>query len=220
MGAIAGGMALHGGPIPYTATFLIFSDYMRPPMRLAALMEQRVIYVFTHDSVALGEDGPTHQPVEQLLGLRAMPNLVVLRPADATETAEAWRVALERRSGPTALALTRQAVPIIDRTECAPAAGVQRGGYVLWEASADPAVILIGTGSEVAIALSAGRKLEQLGVPARVVLAPVVGAVRRAAGRLPRERPSADGRGPRYGRGGHDAWLGAVRRRQGCLGRR
>ena len=172
MGAIAGGMALHGGPIPYTATFLIFSDYMRPPMRLAALMEQRVIYVFTHDSVALGEDGPTHQPVEQLLGLRAVPNLVVLRPADATETAEAWCIALERRSGPTALALTRQAVPIIDRTECAPAAGVQRGGYVLWEASADPAVILIGTGSEVAIALSAGRKLEQLGVPARVVSLP------------------------------------------------
>ena len=172
MGAIANGMALHGGPIPYTATFLIFSDYMRPPMRLAALMEQRVVYIFTHDSIGMGQDGPTHQPVEQLLGLRAVPNLVALRPADATETVEAWKVALNRRSGPTALVLSRQDLPVLDRTEVAAADGVQRGGYVLWEASSVPDVILIGTGSEVDIALEAGRLLQGEGVMARVVSLP------------------------------------------------
>ena len=173
MGAIAGGMALHGGLIPYTATFLIFSDYMRPPMRLAALMGQRVIYVFTHDSIALGEDGPTHQPVEQLLGLRSIPNMVVLRPADATETAMAWRAALERVDGPTSLLLTRQGLPILDRAECAPADGVLRGAYVLWEGGPGPAsVVLIGTGSETHVALDAAKALADKGVSARVVSMP------------------------------------------------
>ena len=172
MGAIANGMALHGGTIPYTATFLIFSDYMRPPMRLAALMEQRVVYIFTHDSIGLGQDGPTHQPIEHLLGLRAVPNLVALRPADATETIEAWRVALQRRSGPTALVLSRQNLPILDRRQLSPASGVQRGGYVLWSASEHPDVILIGTGSEVHIALESGRLLQADGVAVRVVSLP------------------------------------------------
>ena len=173
MGAIAGGMALHGGLIPYTATFLIFSDYMRPPMRLAALMGQRVIYVFTHDSIALGEDGPTHQPVEQLLGLRSIPNMVVLRPADATETAMAWRAAVERADGPTALLLTRQGLPILDRAECAPAEGVLKGAYVLWEGGPSPAsVVLIGTGSETHVALDAAKGLAEKGVSARVVSMP------------------------------------------------
>jgi transketolase len=173
MGSIAGGLARHGGTIPYTATFLIFSDYMRPPMRLAALMGVRVVYVFTHDSIALGEDGPTHQPVEQLMGLRTVPNLTVIRPADATETAEAWRAALHNTSGPTALALTRQNVAVLDRTRCAPAAGVQRGGYTLWQsADGQPEVILIGTGSEVHIALQAGEDLAAEGIRARVVSLP------------------------------------------------
>ncbi|MCH7482538.1 MAG: transketolase [Chloroflexi bacterium] len=172
MGSIAVGMALHGGVIPYTATFFIFSDYMRPPMRLAALMGQRAIFVFTHDSVALGEDGPTHQPIEQLIGLRAVPNLVVIRPADATETAEAWKAALERRDGPTALVLTRQGMPVLDRTAYASAAGLQRGGYVLREAPGDPQAILIATGSEVQIALDAAKLLDDRGVAARVVSLP------------------------------------------------
>ena len=172
MGAIANGMALHGGIIPYTATFLIFYDYMRPPVRLAALMGLRVIYIFTHDSVGLGEDGPTHQPIEQLVGLRAVPKLVTIRPADATETVEAWKVALERRHGPTALILTRQNLPVLDRTPLAPASGLRHGGYILWEASSSPAVILIGTGSEVHIALEAGRLLQDKGVAARVVSLP------------------------------------------------
>jgi len=172
MGAIASGMALHGGIIPYTATFLIFYDYMRPPVRLAALMGLRVIYIFTHDSIGLGEDGPTHQPIEQLAGLRAVPNLVTIRPADATETVEAWKIALERRHGPTALILTRQNLPVLNRTTLAPASGVRHGGYILWEAATPPAVILIGTGSEVHIALDAGKLLQDKGVAARVVSLP------------------------------------------------
>ncbi len=172
MGAIASGMSAHGGVIPYTGTFLIFYDYMRPPVRLAALMGIRVIYIFTHDSVGLGQDGPTHQPVEQLLGLRAVPNLVTLRPADATETVEAWRIAMERRNGPTALVLTRQNLPVLDRTKLAPASSVKRGGYVLWEARNPPDVIIIGTGSEVHIALTAGSKLNDEGIAARVVSLP------------------------------------------------
>ena len=172
MGGIASGMALHSGIIPYTATFLVFSDYMRPPMRLAAMMGLRVIYIFSHDSVALGEDGPTHQPVEQLMGLRTVPNLVVLRPADATETVEAWKVALQRRHGPTALLFSRQSLPVLDRKALAPASGVQRGGYVLWEAANPPVVILIGTGSEVHIALEAGKLLQKKGIAASVVSLP------------------------------------------------
>lgn len=172
MGSVANGMSLHGGIIPYTATFLIFYDYMRPPIRLAALMGLRVIFIFTHDSVGLGEDGPTHQPIEQLLGLRAVPGLVTLRPADATETVEAWKVALQRRHGPTVLALSRQNLPVLDRVTLAPASGVSRGGYVLWEAGAVTDVILIGTGSEVHIALEAGKLLLEKNVSARVVSLP------------------------------------------------
>ena len=172
MGSIAGGMALHGGVIPYTATFLIFSDYMRPPMRLAALMGLRVVYVFTHDSIGLGEDGPTHQAVEQLLSLRGVPNMVVLRPAEATETAMAWRAAIERRTGPTVLVFTRQGLPVLDRSVYPAADNVMRGAYVLWESSENLEVILIGTGSEVSIALEAGKALAEQGIAARVVSMP------------------------------------------------
>ena len=172
MGSIAGGMALHGGVIPYTATFLIFSDYMRPPMRLAALMGLRVVYVFTHDSIGLGEDGPTHQAVEQLIGLRSVPNMVVLRPAEATETAMAWRAALERTDGPTVLVFTRQGLPVLDRSIYPAADNVLRGAYALWESSENPEVILIGTGSEVSIALDAGKALAEKGIAARVVSMP------------------------------------------------
>jgi len=173
MGSIAGGMALHGGVIPYTGTFLTFADYMRPPMRLAALMKQRVIYVFTHDSIGLGEDGPTHQPVEQTMNLRAVPNLTVIRPADATETAEAWRAAIANTTGPTALLLTRQNLPTIDRTQYAPAAGVLKGGYVLWDSRpGQPEVILIGTGSELELAMKAADALAAEGIGVRVVSMP------------------------------------------------
>ncbi len=170
MGAVANGMALAGGIIPYTGTFLIFSDYMRPPIRLAALMEQRVVFVFTHDSIGLGEDGPTHQPIEQLAALRAVPRLVVLRPADAVETAGAWRAALERRAGPTALALTRQKLPIHEGSSVE---GTLRGGYVLAEAGGGaPQVILIATGSEVDLAVRARVDLAKDGIRARVVSLP------------------------------------------------
>jgi transketolase len=173
MGAICNGIALHGLTRPYAGTFLIFSDYMRPAVRLAALMGLPVIYVWTHDSIGLGEDGPTHQPVEHLSALRAVPGLDVVRPADANETAWAWRMALEHTDRPTALCLTRQPVPVLDRTTLAPADGVARGGYVLAEASGGaPAVILIGTGSEVPLALAARDRLQLAGVPARVVSMP------------------------------------------------
>jgi transketolase len=173
MGAALNGMALHRGIIPYGATFLIFSDYMRPPMRLAAMMRQHVIYVFTHDSIGLGEDGPTHQPIEQLAGLRAVPGLVVIRPADAGETVEAWRVAVSRQDGPTALALTRQKVPFIDRERFAPASGLALGAYVLSDAAGGaPDVILMASGSEVQIVLDAQEMLSAVGVSARVVSAP------------------------------------------------
>ena len=173
MGSILNGLSVHGGIIPYGATFLIFSDYMRPSIRLAALMKQRVIYVFTHDSIGLGEDGPTHQPVEQLASLRSVPNLIVLRPADANETAEAWRVALNRAGGPAALVLTRQNVPVIDRTGRAPAAMLRRGGYVLADpAGGEPQVLIIATGSEVQLALAAGGLLAAGNIRARVVSLP------------------------------------------------
>jgi transketolase len=173
MGAIAGGMALHGGTIPYTGTFLVFSDYMRPPMRLAALSHARVVYLFTHDSIGVGEDGPTHQPVEHLMSLRAVPNLTVIRPADATETAEAWRMALLNSGGPTAIILTRQDVPALDRMEYASAEGLRRGAYALWQsAEGEPELILIGTGSEVHLAMEAGKRLGEEGVGVRVVSMP------------------------------------------------
>lgn len=170
MGSLMNGLALHGGVIPYGGTFLVFSDYMRPAIRLAALMGLKVVYVFTHDSIGLGEDGPTHQPIEQLATLRAIPNLTVIRPADANETAEAWRFALSRACGPVALALTRQSVPTLDRNVFPSAAGVLRGAYILKEAhEGAPEAILIGTGSEVHIALAAAVQLEHRGVRVRVV---------------------------------------------------
>jgi transketolase len=174
MGAIAVGMARHGGVRPFTGTFLVFSDYVRPPIRLAALMHAPVVFAFTHDSIALGEDGPTHQPIEHLLGLRAVPNLTVIRPADAGETVEAWRVSLSRHDGPTALVLTRQDLPVLDRSRLAPAEGLHRGGYTLWESAptASPELILIATGSEVSVALEAGEELAAGGVQVRVVAMP------------------------------------------------
>ncbi len=166
-------MAAHGGVIPFGSTFLIFSDYMRPTIRLAALMEVPVIYVFTHDSIAVGEDGPTHEPVEQLTSLRAIPNLTVIRPCDANETSEAWRLAIQSRHTPTALVLTRQNVPTFDRNEFAPASGLRQGGYVLVDApGARPDIILIASGSEVALAVAARSKLQQQKVAARVVSMP------------------------------------------------
>ena len=173
MGAIVNGMAAHGVTIPYGATFLIFSDYMRPPLRLAALMALHVVHVFTHDSVALGEDGPTHQPVEQLAGLRAIPNLTVIRPGDANETAIAWRVALETRDRPVALVLSRQNLPTLDRSRYAPADGLRRGAYVLCDApGAKPALILIASGSEVALVLAAAERLQAQGTAVRCVSMP------------------------------------------------
>ena len=172
MGAIANGIAAHFGCIPYTATFLIFSDYMKPAMRLAALSGLHVIHVFTHDSVALGEDGPTHQPIEQLAGLRAIPNLTVIRPADANETAVAWRVALETRDAPVTLVFTRQAVPTIDRNLMASADGLRRGGYVLCDGDADPAVVLIASGSEVHLIVEAAQRLRETGLAVRCVSMP------------------------------------------------
>ncbi len=184
MGAVTNGMAAHGGVRPFGATFLVFSDYMRPAVRLAALSELPVIYVWTHDSVGLGEDGPTHQPVEHLASLRAIPNLLVLRPADANETAEAWRIALRHTRGPVALVLSRQKLPVFDRAVVAPASGVARGAYVLAEAppsaaggpagkkSARPEVILMATGSEVALALEAHQRLVADGIRSRLVSMP------------------------------------------------
>ena len=173
MGGILNGMALHGGLIPYGGTFLIFSDYMRPAIRLAALMDLKVIYVFTHDSIGLGEDGPTHQPVEQLAALRAIPNLTVIRPCDAAETAEAWRFALSHKSGPVALVLTRQGVPVLDRSVFAPADGLQRGAYILADSpKGKPDLLLVASGSEVHIAIEAAAKLEQKGISSRLVSMP------------------------------------------------
>ena len=173
MAAALTGMALHGGLRPFGATFFSFSDYMRPSIRLAALSKARVIYIWTHDSIALGEDGPTHQPVEQLAGLRAMPNMLILRPSDATETVEAWRVALQHTEGPVGLVLTRQKLPVLDRTELAPAAGLAQGAYILAEAGASPPeVILIATGSEVSLALDAHARLASEGIGSRVVSMP------------------------------------------------
>jgi transketolase len=171
MGSTMTGISLNGGLIPYGGTFLTFSDYMRPAIRLAALSEVLVIYVFTHDSIGLGEDGPTHQPIEHLAALRAIPHLFVIRPADPAEVSEAWRIAILRRSAPTALALTRQKVPVIDRKKFAKADGLRRGAYVLADAET-PRLILIATGSEVSLAMEAREKLEGEGVPTRVVSMP------------------------------------------------
>lgn len=173
MGAACNGMAAHGGIIPFASTFLIFSDYLRPSIRLAALMELGVIYVFTHDSIGVGEDGPTHQPVEQLAALRAIPRLIVIRPGDANETAVAWRIAVESRSYPVALALSRQNVPTLDRSKFAAADGLRKGAYVLADApGGKPDVVLIGSGSELSLVVSAQEKLAERNVQARVVSMP------------------------------------------------
>jgi transketolase len=173
MGAITNGLLYHGGLRGFTATFLIFSDYMRPPLRLAALSELPSIFVYTHDSIGLGEDGPTHQPVEQLASLRAIPHMVVFRPADANEVTEGWRVAIERRDGPTILVFSRQPLPIFDRSACGDVGGARKGAYVLMEASnGAPELILIATGSEVGLAMSAREILEREGHPTRVVSMP------------------------------------------------
>ena len=178
MAAASNGMALHGGVIPYAATFFVFSDYMRPALRLGALMGAPAKYVFTHDSIGLGEDGPTHQPVEHLAMLRATPNFTVVRPADATETVAAWKLAMTTNGGPVALVLTRQKLPVIDRTRYAPAAGLARGAYVLADAPGaadDPEIVLIATGSEVHLALEAHERLVAEGVRSRVVSMPCRG---------------------------------------------
>jgi transketolase len=173
MAGIMNGLALHGGVIPYGGTFLIFSDYMRPSQRLASLMHQRVIYVFTHDSIGLGEDGPTHQPIEQLTALRAIPGFTMIRPADANETAEAWRVALKHKNGPVALALTRQKLGWIDREKYGAAAGLAKGAYVLADApGGPPEVVLMSSGSEVGLVLAAQAKLADAGIRARAVSMP------------------------------------------------
>jgi len=175
MGAIANGMAYHGGLRPYTATFFVFSDYMRPAMRLAAMNRLPVVFVFTHDSIALGEDGPTHQPVEHLMALRVIPGLAVVRPGDPEEAAQAWRFALGRTEGPTVLVLSRQGLKVPDRAGCGlgSAEDLSRGAYVLAEASGGkPAALLLATGSEVGLALAARERLEKEGVPTRVVSMP------------------------------------------------
>ena len=171
MASAGNGIALHGGLIPYGGTFLIFSDYMRPAIRLAALMGTRQVFVFTHDSIGLGEDGPTHQPIEHVMSLRAIPGLTVLRPADANEVTEAWRVAI-KNDGPTALALTRQNLPTIDRSKYGSAEGLRRGAYVVRDAEGTPDVILIGTGSELQLCIDAAEQLAGDGVQARVVSMP------------------------------------------------
>jgi len=172
MAGMSNGMALHGGLQPYAGTFLIFSDYLRPSLRLSALMEQPVVYVFTHDSIGLGEDGPTHQPVEHLMALRAIPNLTLIRPADANEAVEAWKAAVTNTEGPTALVLTRQKLPVLDRSRLAPARGLQRGGYVIQDTNGTPDVILIGSGSETQHTVAAAEALSDDGIAARAVSMP------------------------------------------------
>ncbi len=171
MGAILNGMAVHGGLIPFGATFLVFADYMRPPIRLAAISHFRTIYVFTHDSIGLGEDGPTHQPIEHFMALRAIPNLIFIRPADANETTEAWKFILGYKRGPVAIALTRQKIPVIDRNKYSKETGFQRGGYVLAE-SGIPDAIIIATGSEVSVAMRAYEELASKGKKVRLVSMP------------------------------------------------
>jgi len=172
MGSALNGMALTKGIIPFGATFLMFSEYMRPPIRLAAIMKIRPIFVYTHDSIGLGEDGTTHQPIEQLISLRSIPNTVVLRPADANETAQAWRVALEHKDGPVVLVFTRQGLPIIDQDKYGKATNLEKGAYVLSDSEKTPQVILMATGSEVSLILAAQAKLAEEGIQARVVSMP------------------------------------------------
>ncbi len=172
MGSALNGLALTKGMIPYGATFLVFSDYMRPPIRLAAIMKIRPIFIYTHDSIGLGEDGTTHQPVEQLVSLRSIPNLVVIRPADANETAQAWRVAIEHSGGPVALVLTRQSIPVLDQQKYTNAAELEKGAYILSDSEKEPDLILIGTGSEVSLLIQSQEKLKEESISARVISMP------------------------------------------------
>ncbi len=173
MGAALNGMALHRGVIPFGGTFLIFSDYCRPAIRIAALSHIPSIFVMTHDSIGLGEDGPTHQPIEHLASLRAMPNILVLRPADANEVAWAWKAALEHKDGPSLIVLTRQSLPIFDRTENNEASGLERGAYILSDSKKEtPDLILMGSGSEVQLAMNAQSELASEGIDSRVVSMP------------------------------------------------
>ncbi|MEO6135003.1 MAG: transketolase, partial [Ginsengibacter sp.] len=172
MGAILNGMAITKGLTPYGATFLIFSDYMRPPIRLAAIMKIKPIFIYTHDSIALGEDGTTHQPVEQLIGLRSVPNLTVIRPADANETAQAWRVALEHSGGPIALILTRQELPVIDQEKYTKASELEKGAYILSDCEGEPDLILVASGSEVQLLIAAQEQLKASSISARVISMP------------------------------------------------
>ncbi|MFW9957573.1 MAG: transketolase [Candidatus Odinarchaeota archaeon] len=172
MGAIVNGMAAHGGVLPFSATFLMFADYMRPAIRLSALSRHHSIWVFTHDSIGVGEDGPTHQPVEHLAALRAIPNLVVIRPGDANEVVEAWKIAISNKEGPTLLALTRQNIPVIDRTKYAAASGASKGAYVLADLGKEPEIILMASGSELHLIIQAGEKLHKQGINVRLVSFP------------------------------------------------
>jgi len=172
MASLLNGMAMYGGIIPYGATFLVFSDYLRPAIRLAAISGVKVIYVFTHDSIGLGEDGPTHQPIEHFAAIRAIPKVVVIRPADANETVEAWKAALEHKGSPVALMLTRQKIPVLDRSVLSPAENLSKGAYVLKDCDGVPQIILLATGSEVSITLKAADKLNDLGIKTRVVSFP------------------------------------------------
>ena len=210
MGGVMTGMAAHGGVLPVGGTFFVFSDYMRGAVRVAALSGVHVIYSWTHDSIGLGQDGPTHQPIEQLAAVRAMPNLRVIRPADANETAQAWRIAVDS-DGPTALILSRQAIPVLAETVDLAAQGVPRGGYVLSDpAGGAPQLVLIGTGSEVHLCLDAAERLAATGV--RSGWCPsLVGAVRPADPPVP-ERGAPRRRAPPGGRSGQFLRVGAVRR--------
>ena len=184
MAAIGNGMSYHGGVRPFVATFFNFSDYMRPSVRLAAISELPTIFVWTHDSIGLGEDGPTHQPVEHLMSLRAMPGFTVIRPGDANETVEAWKVTMEYKEGPIGLVLSRQKLPVFDREKLRASGGVGQGAYVLAEASKTPAkLILIASGSEVFLAVDAREKLEADGIPTRVVSMPSWALFDRQIGR-------------------------------------
>ncbi len=217
MGGIANGIALYGGFIPYAATFLVFSDYMRGAVRLAAITGLRVVYVWTHDSVAVGEDGPTHEPVEQVAALRAIPNLDVIRPGDANETAAAWCCAVERDDGPTALILSRQKLPVLAGTAEKARAGVARGGYVLRHASGDaarPDLILIGDGVRVAARCRRRRGAREGGHPDPRRQPAVLGAVRSAGRGLSRVDPATGGPQARCSRGPESVRLGALRRRR------
>ena len=217
MGAIMNGIKVHGGTRPYGGTFLTFSDYMRPAVRLSALMRLPVIYVWTHDSIGLGEDGPTHQPIEHLAALRAIPGLDVVRPADANETAACWVEVLRRKDRPAGLILTRQALPIVPRGTdgFADTSGVAKGAYVLYESEGDPEVILVGTGSEVQYAVEAQRLLAEEGIVRPGGLDAVPRMVRRAGSGLPRLGDPTFGEGPGERRGRSRRGLAGHRRRCG-----